>query len=856
MKSSSWVWLATGLGIATVAFAVIQGTKLVGQQSDGTTLVPSGQSVRAVGQRVTLSTRPVDSAISSNGTLAFVKDNKGFVVLDTATRAIKQSVTVSGGTSLTGIEVALDQHVWVSDAGSSIHRYKPNGANYKFVEKLNLPSPAVGGSAYPCGFQFSSSGNRLYATSSRGNELVVFNMVNKAVEYRVPVDPCPYDVAVTSDGKYAWVACWGGQAPVAGDRLQKSSGTSIKVDVRGVPVSASVMCIDLTSRQVIKRIPVELQPSQVLLTSDNQTLYVALANADQVLAINTLSRSIEHKIVTKPDPKLLFGSMPNALCLSADEDTLFVANGGNNAVAVIDVSSSAPVIKGHIPAGWYPTAIEIVGSKLVVSSAKGTGSRQVQPNGSYGVYGFTGTVDFINLPDKKQLTQYTAMVKADALVPQSLAASNRNVRPGIKPVPIPAVLGEPSTIEHVVYIIKENRTYDQIFGDFPQGNGQASLCVFPRQVTPNHHKIAEEFVLLDNYYCAGVLSADGHAWATEGLATNYYERTFGGWTRSYPFGDDPLAVASTGFLWDHVLAAGKSFRNYGEFDYATPQPNVGWLANYNDWASGNPTITYRQNIGVERVRSYSMLGYPGWNMSIPEQVRADAFIRDVGTLNPLPNLIIIYLPQDHTSGTSANNPTPRACMADNDLAVGRVIEKLSQLPQWKKMAVFVNEDDPQDGFDHVDGHRSICLVASPYAKRGVVVSQFYNQSSVLHTICRMLGIKPMNQMVAAAPLMTECFTTTPNYAPYTKVPNQIPLNEMNPGSREPQTDLQREMARLTATIDFEKPDAADEDTLNRIVWHATMGDKRYPREFAGAHGKGLKALGLKLDARGVEVDDD
>jgi hypothetical protein len=417
---------------------------------------------------------------------------------------------------------------------------------------------------------------------------------------------------------------------------------------------------------------------------------------------------------------------------------------------------------------------------------------------------------------------------------------------------VPRRLGESSVFDHVVYIIKENRTYDQVFGDLPQGNADPSLCTFGREVTPNHHALAEEFVLLDNYYCNGVLSADGHAWAVEGYATDYLEKSFGGWARSYPFaGDDPLSFAATGFIWDHVLLHGLAFRNYGEMNKTTPQPNTArWPEIWEDYRAKTGKISFEHDIQIETLRRYSCPDAPGWNMRIPDAIRADVFLKEFAGYEQRgdwPNLILIYLPSDHTSGTSPGAPTPRAQVADNDLALGRIVERISQSRFWSKTCIFVNEDDPQNGFDHVDGHRSLCLVVSPYTKRGAVVSQFYNQTSVLHTLSRMLGIPPMNQLVALAPLMTDCFTSRPDFTPYQCRPNQIPLDEMNRDTAELRGD-ELHWALQSLEQEWDDVDRADEDTLNRILWHSVKGvDTPYPARFAGAHGRGLRKLGLTLD---------
>jgi hypothetical protein len=344
----------------------------------------------------------------------------------------------------------------------------------------------------------------------------------------------------------------------------------------------------------------------------------------------------------------------------------------------------------------------------------------------------------------------------------------------------------------------------------------------------------------------------------EGYVTDYLEKSFGGWARSYPFaGDDPLSYASSGFIWDHVLLHGLSFRNYGEMSKTDPRPvNAKFTEIFEDHKTKAGKITFKHDMQIETLRRYSCPDSPGWQMRIPDQIRADVFLKefaDYGQRGDWPNLVIIYLPEDHTSGTQPGGPTPRAQVADNDLALGRIVERISQSRFWPKTCIFAIEDDPQAGFDHVDGHRSVCLVVSPYTKRGKVVSKFYNQTSVLHTMSRMFGIPPMNQMVALSPLMTDCFTATPNLKPYQCRPNQVPLDELNKSTAQLHGDELR-WALASEELPLEEPDRADEDTLNRILWHSIKGvDARYPVELAGAHGKGLRKLRLKL---GGAQDDD
>jgi len=411
-------------------------------------------------------------------------------------------------------------------------------------------------------------------------------------------------------------------------------------------------------------------------------------------------------------------------------------------------------------------------------------------------------------------------------------------RPGVAPRAIPERIGEPSLIEHVVYVIKENRTYDQVLGDVASGNGDPYLCIFGERITPNQHALVRQFALLDNTYCAGILSADGHQWSTTAFATDYMEKSFAGFPRSYPDGmgedeDDALAYSPAGFIWDHAIARGISLRNYGEFC----APTVRWrdpsregepdfMACWRASRGESDDVVFTCAPMVPSLVPHSPTDYVGWNMSVPDQYRADVFIRELAEFErkgEFPQLVIVCLPNDHTSGTSKDCPTPAACVADNDLAFGRLVEALSHSSFWPQMAILGIEDDPQAGWDHVSGYRTTAYVASPYAKRGVTISTQYNTTSMLRTIEQILGIPPMNQFDASATPMSDCFTDVPDLTPFVALPNQVPLDEMNGGSTAIADPVLREDAVASDAIDFSVVDRAPEDLLNRILWRAMRG---------------------------------
>jgi hypothetical protein len=411
------------------------------------------------------------------------------------------------------------------------------------------------------------------------------------------------------------------------------------------------------------------------------------------------------------------------------------------------------------------------------------------------------------------------------------------------PRAIPERIGEPSRIKHVVYVIKENRTYDQVLGDVATGNGDPQLCTFGAAITPNQHAMVRQFVLLDNTYCSGILSADGHQWSTAAFATDYLEKSFAGWPRSYPDGmgedeDDALSYSPAGFLWDHAIAAGLTLRNYGEFC----GPKVRWreagkkgepdfTACYRAWRDGRDDVVFASEAMVPPLLPHTAAHYVGWNMAVPDQYRADVFLAELAQFEAkgeFPRLVLICLPQDHTSGTSKGCPTPAACMADNDLAFGRIVEGLSKSRFWPELAIFGIEDDPQAGWDHVSGYRTTCYIASPFAKRGVTVSTQYNTTSVLRTMEQILGLRPMNVFDASAEPMFDCFTETPDLTPFTALPATVPLDQMNPAPVSIADPQQRADAEVSATLNFAEIDRAPEDVLNRILWRAMRGDEPYP----------------------------
>jgi hypothetical protein len=406
---------------------------------------------------------------------------------------------------------------------------------------------------------------------------------------------------------------------------------------------------------------------------------------------------------------------------------------------------------------------------------------------------------------------------------------------------VPERVGEPSVFQHAIYIIKENRTYDQVLGDVQTGNGDAGLCIFGERVTPNQHKFVRDFVLLDNTYCSGILTADGHQWTDTGITTDYLEREFAGWPRSYPSGgfgeggEDALAYSPAGFIWDNALAHGKTVRDFGEFTTthkrwkdSTRKGKPNFLDCYHDFVNGSNAIVYESEPDIESLRPFMVTNTVSWDLDVPDILRAAQFnkeLKQFEAADNFQNLVIVWLPNDHTSATKLGSPTPEAQVADNDLAFGQIVEAVSHSKFWTNTCIFAVEDDPQNGWDHVSGYRTTAYVVSAWTKRGAVVSTQYNQTSLLRTMELILGLPPMNQMDATATPMFDCFTGTPDFTPFTAVTNNVPLDEMNWLPKLISDPLLRKDAYVSAKLPLEKEDQCPEDLFNRILWRAMKGSQ-------------------------------
>jgi DNA-binding beta-propeller fold protein YncE len=843
----------------------------VGRAADGTQTTPVNQTLTPVGTFVDLpGLRPLVLAASRDGRHFYTSGKTAeLLVLDAASGEVVQRVALpsdrqteppsdpnakeqrpdkDGQVSFTGLVVAPDgRTIWMSNVRGSIKVFAVDEAG-NVAPSHSIPLPPANAprrdAEIPTGLALSADAQRLYVCGNLGNRLLELDATTGAVVRTFAVGVAPYDVVLA--GGRAFVSNQGGRRPEYGDAVGPAGrGTLTRVDHRDIASEGSVTVIDLASGTKVAETVTGRLASDLAVSPDGRFVVCANAGSDTISVLDRNGALVE-TLWARKKPSDLLQASPNAVCFAHDGERLFVANGTMNAIAVFtfdpdDRGDSA--LRGYVPVGWYPAAMWVDDQRdqLAVVNIRGLGPgrpRQGSGVAEWNSHQHHGSLSLVPLASfAGDLAAHSARVDAN-LRRDAIEQALLPPRPAQPPRAIPERIGEPSRIRHVVYVIKENRTYDQVLGDIETGNGDPELCVFPAAITPNQHALARQFVLLDNTYCSGILSADGHQWSTAAFATSYLERSFAGWPRSYPDGmgedeKDALSYSPAGFLWDHAIARGITLRNYGEFC----EPNVRWrdpqrpgepdfAACYAAWRGMTDDVVFASAPTVRSLVPYSATDYVGWNMAVPDQHRADVFLRELAAFEAkgeFPQLVLICLPNDHTSGATKGCPTPAACVADNDLAFGRIVEGLSKSRFWPQMAIFGIEDDPQAGWDHVSGYRTTCYVASPFARRGVTVSTQYNTTSVLRTIEQILGIPPMNVFDASATPMSDCFTETPDLTPFTALPASVPLDQMNP---EPVSILDpalRADAETSATLNFAQIDKAPEDVLNRILWRAMRG---------------------------------
>jgi YVTN family beta-propeller protein len=859
--------------------ALTGGQEKVGVEFDGKMIVPVNQLITPYGSQIQLpGMRPQGMAISPDNRLVAVSGKTSeLVIIDPVDLSILQRVgfplesqsqplselssgrvvepDTEGQFSYNGLIFSQDgKRIFLSNVNGSIKVFSVSiEGQVKPSHTIHLP-PANAPrreEEIPAGLALSPDGQKLYVCGNLSNRLLEIEVNSGKVLRTFEVGVAPFEVIIKENKAY--VSNWGGRRPAEGELVGPAGrGTAVKVDPeKFIACEGSISVIDLSAGRVVKDILVELHSSALAISPDNRYIVCANAASDNVSVIDTKRDEIVETIWVKRSPADLFGASPNALCFSADRKELFVANGTQNAVAVVEFKPSGKKsqLRGLIPVGWFPgvIALDKKSNKLWVANIKSLADRPRIDDDTgqtgFNTHQYYGSISVFALPGKKELKKLTEKVYVN-FHRERIKEALRKPRTAVRPRPVPERRGEPSLIKHVVYIIKENRTYDQVLGDVPEGNGNPSLCIFAEEVTPNQHKLVREFVLLDNTYCSGILSADGHQWSTTAFATDYIEKSFAGWPRSYPDGMgedevDALAYAPTGFIWDNCLKHGISIWNFGEFampdcgwkDPRKPgQPT--WTDSWEEYLYGKGEVVIGSKPGIASITSFTPADYVGWNMDVPDVWRAQYIVNQIKKWEEkgeMPQLVLICLPDDHTSGTRAGRPTPRAAVADNDLAFGQIVEALSHSSFWKEMVVFAIEDDPQNGFDHVSGYRTTAYLAGPYVRRGEAIHTHYNTTSILRTIEQILGLPPMNQFDATATLMFDCFTEEPDFRPFMAVPNKIPLDELNPEPKKVTDNLLKKNAIISARLNFKRIDACPETVLNRIIWHSVRGSAEpYP----------------------------
>ena len=813
------VLLVAALAVAGV---IARGILIVGRQDDGRIIVPTGHALTPAGSHIEVNDRPLGMVLSPDGALLAVVTGSNFNpralhLIDAATRSLKQTISIGNSFVGVGFSPAGDRIYVGGGAGNDVRffRKQPDGS---FAADGTL---AIAGAA-PSGLAVSADGGRLYVALNMAHQLAVIDTATRAILARIPVGIYPYTTVLSADGSKAYMSNWGGKVPGSGDVTDGMF--PVVVDQRtGIPISGTVSVIDTATNTVAKTIDVGLHPTGMALSPDGSRVYVTNANSDTVSGIDTAADTVAttiHVGATGRGRAPLLGSAPNAVIVSADGRTLYVANAAENAVAVVDATGKADdAVRGLIPTGWFPTAVALdaTGEQLFIASGYGFGSIAPVPAGQGRSYeDRVGVVSVLDVPDRRTLKKFTQQVRDNN---REIPAGGIDRAGGASAIPM--YLGHRSPIKHVFYIIKENRTYDQVFGDLPQGNGDPSLVQFGRNVTPNHHALAEQFVLFDNFYGPGDQSALGHRWVLQAYPST--------WTHKYGNArnnQSPMLLGPTDAIYDNAKAHGLTVRAFGERGANTITPaNATWTDIYNDWANGTTNVNIAARAIILGLRDVYHPRYPAAEGRVLDQYRADIFLKEFAQDEQngnLPNLVLLLLYEDHTEGTSPGFPTPRAMVADNDYALGRIVEAISKSRYWKESAIFVTEDDSQDGLDHVDGHRTLGFVISPYTKRGQVDSTFYTIVNMYRTIEQILGLPPRNQFDLAAEPMFTAFARKPDFTPYTALPNQIPFNEMNPPLAG-LVGLQRELAEFSMTIDSSEPDSADADTLNRAIWHSVKG---------------------------------
>ncbi len=725
--------------------------------------------------------------------------------------------------------------------------------NGKFTDSDMIPfakeAPAETSLVNEVFYQNESGKPALYVVLNGNNRLVKLNPDTKEISWTTKVGVAPFGVT-KSNGKI-YVSNWAGGQPDKNDpNVAGVPWGSAKVnELNGATREGSVSVLDAATGAVLKEIPVGLHPNDLIAASDEKFVYVSNANSDDISVISTTDDQVTETISVRlnAEKNPYWGDSPNGLALSNDNKTLYVCNGMDNAVAVVLLGQNSSTgsflksstIEGFIPTGAYPGAAAVSkNGQLFVANIEAEGSgipfyTEGSKKAKYNSHKEMASVSIIPLPSKKDLKDYTERVIASNQ-DFRLDLTSKLPRKNASPVPVPERIGEPSVIKHILYVIKENRTYDQVLGDVKKGDGDSTLTVYGRKITPNVHKLSNDYILLDNYYASGKCSAEGHQWTDASIVTDYVEKSVRAWIRSYPHVQyDALVYAPTGFIWDNALAHTKKVRIYGEACLADFGKNQTWTSIYKGFLN-HEKLEFKNVTTIKPVEAILSPSFPSSaNHLVTDVQRAAIFIDELKAYeqqegDQLPELMVMALSNDHTAGTRPGLPTPRAMVADNDLALAQIVEALSKSKFWKNTAVFVTEDDSQDGWDHVSAYRTVGMIISPYTKTASVIRTNYNQVSMVRTIEQILGIPPMNSMDATAMPMFDCFTSKPDFSPYQALKNEIPIDEMN-AELHTLKGAALHYAKKSMEPQFDGIDDGNEDLFNRILWFAAKGTKKYPK---------------------------
>jgi hypothetical protein len=776
---------------------------LPGVQPGGEIRLPNQWSLRPAGKLLSLGDFPVNIALHPNGQWLAVL-HAGFseheiIIVDLNAKKQRITARVALDQTFLGLCFAPDGKTLYASGGEFdvVHAYSFEEGLLSHHRKLEVGPVkekfVVGGLA------LDAAGQMLCAAGTMGDAVCLLPVEKPGDRRKIEMekDSFPYTCLPEPKGKRIFVSLWG---------------------------KAAVAVIDREEGKVVATWKTKSHPTEMALSPDGKTLFVACSNSTQVCVLDAGHNGDALETINCAlYPNAPSGNTPSSLSLTPDGDLLFVANADANNLAVFKVAEPGKAQPlGFIPVGWYPTSVRYnpQDKHLYVANGKGITSRaNPQGPGPYvdrklgPVYQYIGalmqgTLSIIELPKPEKMADLTKQAYACS----PLRAEQEPTGTWTEGNPIPKKVGDASPIKHVIYIIKENRTYDQVFGDMKEGNGDADLCLFGAKVTPNHHKLVKEFVLLDNFYVDGEVSADGHQWSMGAYATDFVEKMWPLNYRGSPLKKldtypsegyfDSIARPNAGYIWDRCAEAGVSYRSYGE-----------WVANGEK--PGEPA-----RAAVKTLEGHIDTDFRGWDLAFPDVKRADRFIAELARFEKdgqMPSLQIMKLPNDHTAGTRVGAPTPTAYVADNDLALGKVIEAVSKSKFWKDTAIFVVEDDAQDGPDHVDAHRSVALVISPYTKRKHVDSTMYSTCSMLRTMELILGLKPMSQFDAAAAPMYQAFQPKPDLTAYEHAVPEVDLNEKNKATAWG--------ANISDLFDLTKEDAADEQLLNEVIWRSVKGAK-------------------------------